>query len=48
VAVLDWELSTLGHPVFDFNYTCLPYYLPKELTIPGQSLSIGLLLIIIL
>lgn len=28
VAVLDWELSTLGHPLADLAYFCLPYHLP--------------------
>ena len=23
LGVLDWELSTLGHPIADFNYHCL-------------------------
>jgi aminoglycoside phosphotransferase (APT) family kinase protein len=27
VAVLDWELSTLGHPFADLAYNCLPYRL---------------------
>ncbi len=27
VAVLDWELSTLGHPLADLAYNCLPYHL---------------------
>src|SRR5262245_40646523 len=27
VAVLDWELSTLGHPLADLGYNCIPYYL---------------------
>jgi aminoglycoside phosphotransferase (APT) family kinase protein len=26
VAVLDWELSTLGHPLSDLAYNCLAYY----------------------
>jgi aminoglycoside phosphotransferase (APT) family kinase protein len=26
VAVLDWELSTLGHPIADLAYSCLAYY----------------------
>ncbi len=26
VAVLDWELSTLGHPIADLAYSCLTYY----------------------
>ena len=29
VAVLDWELSTLGHPLADLAYNCLAYRLPK-------------------
>ncbi|MGH1457264.1 MAG: phosphotransferase family protein [Paracoccaceae bacterium] len=28
-AVLDWELSTIGHPLGDLAYTCLPYRLPQ-------------------
>tara|TARA_Y100000588_G_scaffold382662_1_gene470579 strand:- start:24855 stop:25898 length:1044 start_codon:yes stop_codon:yes gene_type:complete len=27
LAILDWELSTLGHPLADLAYNCLPYYL---------------------
>lgn len=27
-AVLDWELATLGHPLADLAYCCMPYYLP--------------------
>ncbi len=30
VAVVDWELSTLGHPLADLAYNCLTYYLPPE------------------
>jgi aminoglycoside phosphotransferase (APT) family kinase protein len=29
IAVLDWELSTLGHPLGDFTYHLLPWLLPK-------------------
>jgi aminoglycoside phosphotransferase (APT) family kinase protein len=28
VAVLDWELSTLGHPLADLAYNCIGYHLP--------------------
>ena len=28
LAVLDWELSTLGHPLADFAYHCMAWYLP--------------------
>lgn len=30
VALLDWELSTLGHPLADVAYSCLPYHLPER------------------
>jgi aminoglycoside phosphotransferase (APT) family kinase protein len=30
VAVLDWELSTLGHPLGDLGYNCLPYRLESQ------------------
>lgn len=29
LAVLDWELSTLGDPLSDLAYSCLPYHLPS-------------------
>ena len=28
LAVLDWELSTLGHPLADFAYHCMTWVLP--------------------
>jgi len=31
LAVLDWELSTLGHPLVDFAYHCLDWQLPPEM-----------------
>ncbi len=30
VAVVDWELSTLGHPLADLAYNCLTWHLPPE------------------
>lgn len=30
-AVLDWELSTLGHPLSDLAYNCMLYHLPADL-----------------
>jgi len=30
VAVLDWELATLGHPLADLAYTCLPYRFARD------------------
>lgn len=31
VAVLDWELSTLGHPLADFAYNAMMYHLPPHI-----------------
>ena len=36
LAVLDWELSTLGHPLADFAYHCMTWYLP-----PGAGRGLG-------
>jgi aminoglycoside phosphotransferase (APT) family kinase protein len=36
VAVLDWELSTLGHPLADFSYHCMSWHIP-----PGSFRGIG-------
>ncbi len=30
LAVLDWELSTLGHPLADFSYNCMQWRLGAE------------------
>ena len=38
LGVLDWELSTLGDPMADVAYNCLPYYIPRR-AIPQMSLS---------
>jgi aminoglycoside phosphotransferase (APT) family kinase protein len=35
VAVLDWELSTLGHPWADLAYQCMNLRLPPDSAIPG-------------
>ena len=29
-AILDWELSTIGHPLADLAYCCIPWRLPPE------------------
>jgi len=29
IAVLDWELATLGHPLADLAYCCMPFHLPQ-------------------
>lgn len=31
IAVLDWELSTLGHPLADFAYHALMYQMPPDI-----------------
>ncbi|MBK8768337.1 MAG: phosphotransferase [Burkholderiaceae bacterium] len=31
IGVLDWELSTLGHPLADFAYQCMSWHIPAEL-----------------
>jgi aminoglycoside phosphotransferase (APT) family kinase protein len=31
VAVLDWELSTLGHPLGDLAWTCRAYHCPPDI-----------------
>jgi aminoglycoside phosphotransferase (APT) family kinase protein len=36
LAVLDWELSTLGHPAADFSYHCLSWHIP-----PGKFRGIA-------
>ncbi|MBI1960506.1 MAG: phosphotransferase [Candidatus Rokubacteria bacterium] len=30
LAVLDWELCTLGHPLADLAYNCMPYHLSAD------------------
>ncbi len=35
-AILDWELSTLGHPLADFSYHCMSYHIA-----PGQFRGIA-------
>ncbi|NKB62705.1 MAG: phosphotransferase [Gammaproteobacteria bacterium] len=34
-ALLDWELSTLGHPYADLAYQCMQWRLATDATIPG-------------
>jgi len=36
IAVLDWELSTLGHPLADFSYHCMAWHIE-----PGTFRGIG-------
>ncbi|QXL84978.1 phosphotransferase [Comamonas sp. NLF-1-9] len=41
IAVLDWELSTLGHPLADFAYHCMSWHIPAALSrgIAGLDLA---------
>ena len=36
IAVLDWELSTIGHPLADFSYHCMSWHIA-----PGSFRGIG-------
>ncbi len=36
LAVLDWELSTVGHPLADFSYHCMAWHIP-----PGAFRGLG-------
>jgi aminoglycoside phosphotransferase (APT) family kinase protein len=47
-AVVDWEISTLGHPISDLAYFCMIWHMPEDmgglsdldldaLTIPGED-----------
>ncbi|MEZ5894138.1 MAG: phosphotransferase family protein [Parvularculaceae bacterium] len=40
LAVLDWELSTLGHPLADFTYFLMVWHMPK--TVRGGLLGVDL------
>ena len=37
VAIVDWELSTLGHPLADLAYNCLTYHLRAGSARPRRS-----------
>lgn len=44
VALLDWELTTLGEPLADLSYCCMSYHLPEAsgrgfLPMTGQALA---------
>ncbi len=44
IAVLDWEISTLGHPLADLAYNCMPYHVPDfnniKMSLLGQDLKV--------
>ena len=37
IALLDWELSTLGHPLADLANQCMAWMLPREGAIKGLA-----------
>ncbi len=37
IGILDWELSTLGHPLADLAYQLMPWQLPNEGGFPGLA-----------
>lgn len=37
LAVMDWELATLGHPLADLGYFCMALRLPRNPAIPGLA-----------
>lgn len=37
LAVMDWELSTLGHPLADLGYLCMALRLPGRSPLPGLA-----------
>jgi len=39
VAILDWELSTIGHPLADVSYSCMLYHLTLPDALPEGFLS---------
>ncbi len=39
VAVLDWELSTLGDPLSDLAYNCLSYYWSSNASSPTRAID---------
>jgi aminoglycoside phosphotransferase (APT) family kinase protein len=41
VAVLDWELSTLGHPLCDIAYNCLGYHLTEADYVAAYCRRVG-------
>ena len=37
LAVMDWELATLGHPLADLGYFCMALRLPRNPALPGLA-----------
>lgn len=40
IAVLDWELSTFGHPLTDLAHLSLFYFWPRTLPMPNGGFHI--------
>lgn len=43
IAVLDWELSTLGHPLADFAYHAIMYQMPPDIVAGLAGADVGAL-----
>jgi aminoglycoside phosphotransferase (APT) family kinase protein len=43
IAVLDWELSTLGHPLADFAYNAMMYRMPPDIVAGLADADLGAL-----
>jgi aminoglycoside phosphotransferase (APT) family kinase protein len=43
IAVLDWELSTLGHPLADFAYHLMMYRMPQGMSAGLEGLNLAAL-----
>ncbi|MBA4355434.1 MAG: phosphotransferase family protein, partial [Novosphingobium sp.] len=43
LAVLDWELSTLGHPLADFAYHAMMYHMPANIVAGLQGVDLAAL-----
>ncbi|MBV9077953.1 MAG: phosphotransferase family protein [Methylobacteriaceae bacterium] len=41
IGILDWELSTLGHPLADLAYNLIPYHVPPEAFRGMAGLDLG-------
>ncbi len=37
LAIVDWELATLGHPLADLGYFCMALRLPRNPALPGLA-----------
>ena len=42
VAVLDWELASIGDPMIDLAYACLIYHWPQDIKMIFPNFSNGM------